>query len=46
MGRSLHLKSPLKKVLDDSMDLHLKRKPNKVWIDQVSEFYNSGYKNG
>ena len=23
-----------------------KRKPNKIWVDQGSEFYNSVFKNG
>ena len=27
------------KILDDSMGLHSKRKPNKIWVDKGSEFY-------
>ena len=29
------------KILDDS-----NRKPNKIWVDKGSEFYNSSFKNG
>ena len=29
------------KILDDS-----KRKPNKIWVDEGSEFYNSSFKKG
>ena len=32
------------KVLDDSMKLHSKRKPNKIWVDKGNEFYNSSFK--
>ena len=32
------------KVLDDSMKLHSKRKPNKIWVDMGNEFYNSSFK--
>ena len=32
------------KILDDSMELHSKRKPNKIWIDQGSESYNRSMK--
>ena len=32
------------KVLDDSMKLHSKRKPNKIWVDRGGEFYNSSFK--
>ena len=29
------------KILDNS-----NRKPNKIWVDKGSEFYNSSFKNG
>ena len=29
------------KMLDDS-----NRKPNKIWVDKGSEFYNNSFKNG
>ena len=29
------------KILDDS-----NRKPNKIWVDKGSEFYNNSFKNG
>ena len=40
------------KILDDSMELHSKsieakskgRKPNKIWADKGSEFYNNSFK--
>ena len=32
------------KILTDSMKLHSKRKPNKIWVDKGSEFYNSSFK--
>ena len=39
----------IQKILDDSLELysmesHLKRKPNKIWADQGSEFYNCSFK--
>ena len=33
-----------KKILGDSTELHLNRKPNKIWVDQGSEFYNKSFK--
>ena len=32
------------KSLDDSMESHSARKPNKIWVDKGSEFYNSYFK--
>ena len=32
-----------KKILSDSTELHSNRKPNKIWVDQGSEFYNNCY---
>ena len=32
------------KILDDSTELHAKRKPNKMWVDKGSEFYNTHFK--
>ena len=32
------------KILDDSTELHSKRKPNKIWVDKRSEFYNRSMK--
>ena len=34
------------KILDDSMKLDSKRKPNKIWLYKGSKFYNSSYKKG
>ena len=33
-----------KKILSDSTELLLNRKPNKIWVDQGSEFYNNTFK--
>ena len=33
-----------KKILSDSTELHSNRKPNKIWVDQGSEFYNNSFK--
>ena len=33
-----------KKILDDSMELHLKIKPNKIWVDKGNEFCNKPIK--
>ena len=30
--------------IDDSMESHSKRKPNKIWVDKRSEFYNRSMK--
>ena len=34
----------LKKILSDLTELHSNRKPNKIWVDQGSEFYNKSFK--
>ena len=36
--------SAFKKILSDSTELHSNRKPNKIWVDQGSEFYNKSFK--
>ena len=33
-------------ILNDSLKLHLKRKPNKIWVGKGSEFYDNSFKNG
>ena len=33
-----------KKILDDSAELGLTRKPSKIWVDKLREFYNSSFK--
>ena len=33
-----------KKILNHSTELHPNRKPNKIWVDQGSEFYNQSFK--
>ena len=34
------------KILHDLIGLHSARKPNKIWVDKGSNFYNSSFKNG
>ena len=31
------------KILNDSTKLHSKRKPNEIWVDKGSEFYNNSF---
>ena len=31
------------KISDKSTELHSGRKPNKIWVDKCSEFYNSSF---
>ena len=33
-----------KKILDKSTELHSERKPNKIWVNKGSEFYNNSFK--
>ena len=37
--KSVAIVKTFQKVLDDSTELHSKRKPNKIWVDKRSEFY-------
>ena len=30
-----------REILNNPMKLHSKRKPNKIWVDKGSEFYNN-----
>ena len=39
--KGITITNTFQKILDDSMELHTQRKPNKMWIDKGSEFYNS-----
>ena len=38
---SVSIVDAFQKILDDS-----NRKPNKIWVDKGSEFYNNSFKNG
>ena len=42
--RGTSIVNAFKKILSDSTELHLNRKPNIIWIDQGSEFYNNTFK--
>ena len=33
-----------KKILSNSTELHSNRKPNEIWVDQGSAFYNNTFK--
>ena len=37
--KGISIVNALKKILDDS-----KRKPNEIWVDKGSEFYNNSFK--
>ena len=39
--KCLSIVDAFQKILDDS-----NRKPNKIWVDKGSEFYNNSFKNG
>ena len=39
--KGISIVNAFQKILDNSM-----RKPNKIWVDKGSEFYNSFLKNG
>ena len=41
---SVTIVNRFQKFLDDSMELHSKRKSNKIWVDKSSEFHNSSLK--
>ena len=36
--------NPFQRTLKDSTELHSNRKPNKIWVDKGSEFYNNSFK--
>ena len=44
--KSITIVNAFQKMLDDSMKLHSKRKPNKIWVGKGGKFYNSSFKNG
>ena len=44
--KGITIVNAFQKILDDSTKLHSNRKPNKIWVDKGSEFYNNSFKNG
>ena len=42
--KSVTIVNAFQKTLKDSMKLHSKGKPNKIWVDKGSEFYNNSSK--
>ena len=36
--------SAFQSILQDSTELHSNRKPNKIWVDKDSKFYNNYFK--
>ena len=43
-AKGVSIVNVFQKFLDDSTELHSKRKPNKIWIDKGGEFYNNYFK--
>ena len=42
--KSITIVNAFQKIVDNSTELYSMRKPNKVWVDKGSEFYNSSFK--
>ena len=42
--KSITIINAFQKILDKSTKLHLGCKPNKIWVDKGTEFYNSSFK--
>ena len=42
-GKGGSIVNVFQRILDDSTELHSKRKPSKIWGDKGSEFYNSNF---
>ena len=42
--KGVSIVNAFQKILDKSMELHSERKPNKIWVDKGSEFYNNSFK--
>ena len=43
--KGISIVNAFQKILDKSMELHSKGcKPNKIWVDKESEFYNNSFK--
>ena len=43
-NKDVTIVNTFQKTLDDSMEMHPKRKSDKIWVDQGSEFYNNSFK--
>ena len=42
--KGVAIANAFQKILNDSIKLHSKRKPNKIWVDKRSAFYNNSFK--
>ena len=42
--KSVTIVNAFQTILNDSMKLHSKRKPNNTWVDKDNEFYNNSFK--
>ena len=42
--KSITIVNAFQKIVDNTRELYSMRKPNKVWVDKGSEFYNSSFK--
>ena len=43
-NKGITIVNAFQKVFDKWTELHSGRKPNKIWVDKGSEFYNSSFK--
>ena len=41
--KGISIVNAFQKILDKSMELYSERKPNKIWVDKGSEFYNNSF---
>ena len=42
--KGISIVDAFQRILDKSMELHSERKPNKIWDDKGSKFYNNSFK--
>ena len=42
--KGLTIVNAFQEILEDSMQLYSRRKPNKIWVNKGSEFFNSSFK--
>ena len=42
--KGISIVNAFQNILKESMELHSERKPNKIWVDKGSKFYNSSFK--
>ena len=42
--KGISIVNAFQSILKNSMEMHFNRKPNKIWVDKGSEFYNNSFK--